>query len=263
MWDYNSPWPSDMLGYYRKIHVDTPSGTTAEIAIRRYRNNDSHSHASADKGGTQQAVKIKDALLGVGSDVLSRAGGAQDYVNVFTGKGSPEAIGKVLGTMIAYSDRFIKKYLNSSYPYSFVAQQMDDPSLSWEEALQNIADEFLGLDCNGFVGNWLKRADKGLKLNEQSGPGTVRAKSVTRRMHLDEIEEWDVVIWDQNVHIAVIEQTGSSASKFWMCQSAGEGPVMHEYVFTESASGVFQKTGGGPPATEVGGNVAVYNMWPA
>ena len=160
MWDESSLWPSDVLGRYRNVLVNASGVVTAAIAIRRYRNNDAGSHPTPAKAGTQDALKIKDALMGVAPGAIAKAGGAQNYVNVFTGKGSPAAITGVLQAMVDYSAPFITKYLKSSYPYSFVAQQMDDPSLSWAEALQNIADEFHRLDCNGFVGNWILLCDK-------------------------------------------------------------------------------------------------------
>ena len=141
---------------------------------------------------------------------------------------------------------------------------MDDSSLSWEEALQNIADEFLGLDCNGFVGNWILLCDKSLNLTEQSNPPVVKNAAKKRRMSFKDIEEWDVVIWDNMSHIAVIEQTlDSTAGRLTMIQSAGEGPISHEYIFTQSTvgSGLFNKTGGGPAAKEVGGQVRVYSLW--
>ena len=263
MWDETSPWPSDMLGYYKNIKVPAAT-TTATISVNTYRNNDAASHTSPDDGGTQDALKVKDALLGLNSgDVLRRAGGAVNYVNVFTGKGSPEAISAVMSTLVDYSDKFIAKYLKAAGNpvLQKTAAWMDDPSLSWEEALQAISDEFIGLDCNGFVGNWLKKADSSLRLTEQSGPGTVKTAAKVKRMHLDEIDEWDVVIWHGNIHIAAIERRGSTDSKFWMCQSAGDGPTKQEYVLTETSPGAFTKSGGANPRSEVGGSVGVYSMW--
>jgi hypothetical protein len=265
MWNESSLWPSDVLGRYRNIRVNASGVASAAIAIRRYRNNDAGSHPTPVKAGTQDALKIKDALMGVAPGAIAKAGGAQNYMNVFTGKGSPAAIAGALQAMVDYSTPFITKYLKSSYPHSFVAQQMDDPSLSWAEALQNIADEFLGLDCNGFVGNWILLCDKALKLTEQSTPPDVKSAAKKRRMKFEDIEEWDVVIWDDMSHIAVIEQRSldPATGRVTMLQSAGEGPISHEYIFTQGTqgSGLFNKAGGGPPEKEVGGPVRVYSLW--
>jgi hypothetical protein len=66
-------------------------------------------------------------------------------------------------------------------------------------------------------------------------------------------------------HIAVIEQPSldPATGKVTMIQSAGEGPISHEYIFTQGTvgSGLFNKTGGGPPEKEVGGPVRVYSLW--
>jgi hypothetical protein len=84
-------------------------------------------------------------------------------------------------------------------------------------------------------------------------------------MKFEDIEEWDVVIWDDMSHIAVIEQPSldPATGKVTMIQSAGEGPISHEYIFAQGTvgSGLFNKTGGGPPEKEVGGPVRVYSLW--
>jgi hypothetical protein len=94
-----------------------------------------------------------------------------------------------------------------------------------------------------------KMCDKTLKLTEQSNPPVVKNATKRRRMKFEEIEEWDVVIWDNMSHIAVIEQRNlnPATGKVTMIQSAGEGPISHEYIFTQGAagSGLFNKTGGG------------------
>ena len=265
MWDETSPWPSDMLGYYKKMRV-MAGGSLVTISVNKYRNNDSGTHPSPQEAGTQDALKVKEALFGLNAaDVVARAGGSSNYYNVFTGKGSPKAIGAVLSTFADYADKFVakfgKKSYEDSYPEKLTADLLGDSNLSWQDTLQAICDEFIGLDCNGFVGNWLLRADSSLALTEQSSPGIVKGKGRKKRMHLDEIEEWDVVIWHNNVHVAAIEQRGSAATKFLMCQSAGDGPTMQEYMLRETAPGVFAKSGGANPKSEVGGNVEVYSLW--
>ena len=192
MWNENSPWPSDMLGYYKKMKVNFHAGSEV-IAVNKYRNN----AYPLEKGGTQNAMIVKSALYNLNhGDVVRRAGGGQNFQDVFSGKGSPEAIAAVLATFGDYQEKFVAAYGNLSYdnnyPVRVTADWLGDPDLSWHDTLQAISDEFIGLDCNGFVGNWLKRADAGLLLNEQSDPPTVRGATKKKRMSLDEIEEWDV-----------------------------------------------------------------------
>jgi hypothetical protein len=74
MWTESSLWPSDVLGRYRNIHVNASGGATATTAIRRYRNNDEGSHPTPAKAGTQDAVKIKDALMGGGAGCHRQGG---------------------------------------------------------------------------------------------------------------------------------------------------------------------------------------------
>lgn len=266
MWDSTSPWPSDVYLYYKGV-VAKAEGQSLTVSVNKYRNNDAASHPTPSGGGTQDALLVKNALLGLGyNDVITRAGGAQNYVNVFTGKGSPEAIGAVLSTLADYRVPFVKKYggltYESNYALKLTADLLDDPALSWNDTLQAICDEFIGLDCNGFVGNWLLKADKSLKLTEQSNPAVVKNAAKRRRQSLSEIEEWDIVIWENNSHIAALNQTGSSSTRFDLCQSAGDGPVYLEYTLLETAApGVFAKSGGENAKAEVGGNVGVFSVW--
>ena len=142
------------------------------IAVNAYRNNDSGSHPTAADGGTQDALSIKDALAGMSGDVHSRAGGAVSYVDVFTGKGTPEAIAAVMQCFYDYSDRFISTFGKDKVgsPRRKCADWLADEDTSWQDTLQTICHEFIGLDCNGFVGNWLKRVDHSLLLGPQQGP---------------------------------------------------------------------------------------------
>src|SRR6266700_4101557 len=48
-------------------------------------------------------------------------------------------------------------------------------------------DDFIGLDCNGFVGNWLKRVDHSLLLGPQQGPRDVYNKRRIVRKTVQEI----------------------------------------------------------------------------
>src|SRR5690606_31220031 len=110
-----------------------------------------------DKGGCADAIDVKNALLSVAKDALKRAGGAKAYMDTFVGKGSPWAIAAVLETFAAYSDSFIKKYARyKGRPEGKCAAILADDNITWEQTLQQICDAFIGLDCNGFVGNWLK-----------------------------------------------------------------------------------------------------------
>jgi hypothetical protein len=256
-------YPSDMLDLYRNIRFSV-GGEPVSIAVNAYRNNNAATHKSAADGGTQDALSIKDALAGMSGDVIRRAGGAQNYMGVFSGKGSPEAIGAVMQCFFDYSDRFIKAYGKDpeGSPRRKCADWLADENASWQDALQRVCHEFIGLDCNGFVGNWLSRIDHSLRLGPQQGPKEVYEKRRIVRKTVREIAYCDVVIWANFSHIAAIN-TASAAGEphFDMCQSAGGGPRMNDYVFRAAPDGTFTRTGG-IPAKDVGGPVYVISLWP-
>jgi hypothetical protein len=94
------------------------------------------------------------------------------------GKGSPWAIAGVLETLAVHSDAFIRAYAkNKGTPEAKCAALLADDGLTWEETLQRICDEYIGLDCNGFVGNWLKVVQPDFKLNQNDRADNVRAKA--------------------------------------------------------------------------------------
>lgn len=251
--------PTDMLDDYKNIEV-VIDGAKLSIAINAYRNNDNAKYA-ANKGGTQDAMSIKDALLQVkSSEILKRAGGAQNYYDVFSGKGSPDAIAAVLLCFHDYADGFIKAHKNGAPPRKKCAAWLADQDLSWKDTLQNISNEFLGLDCNGFVGNWMKRCQPSLKLGPQQGPKEFYNARQQTRTGVDKIEYWDVVVWANFSHIAVIDNPTTGPAKFNICQSAGGGPRVNEYTVVPSSPGKFRLYGG-VPSGDVGGEVYVISHW--
>lgn len=256
-------YPSDMLDLYKSMKFSV-GGEPVSIAVNAYRNNDAAHYPSAAKGGTQDALSIKDALAGVSSDAIHRAGGAQNYMDAFSGKGTPEAIAAVLQCLADNSDRFIKTYGNypEGSPRRKCADWLADQTTSWQDTLQAISDEFIGLDCNGFVGNWLKRVDHSLVLGPQQGPKEVYNKRKLSRTTVQEIQYCDVVVWVNFSHIAAINMASAAGEPhFDMCQSAGGGPRINEYIFSAAGGGTFTRSGG-IPAKDVGGPVYVISLWP-
>lgn len=255
-------YPVDMLNYYKNMTFGL-GGRQVSIAVNAYRNNDSASHPDAAHAGTQDALSIKDALMSLGkNEVLTRAGGASAYVGVFTGKGSPEAIMAVLTFFYDYSDRFIKAFGHASGPRRRVADWLADDNLSWQDTLQNISNEFIGLDCNGFVGNWLAKSDHSLKIGPNTRPRDVYDKRRIQRQSVDTIQGKDVVVWQNFSHIAAIDWGADSGlPNFNICQSAGGGPRINEYKIVPAGSGTFRLSGG-IPKWDVSGAVYIISMWP-
>jgi hypothetical protein len=140
MWDETSPWPSDMIGYYKKMKV-MAGGSPVSIAVNKYRNNDQASHPTPQDAGTQEAMKVKEALFSLNpGDAVARAGGSSNFYNVFSGKGAPQAIAAVLSTFADYGDKFVAKYSKRTYERDYgvrlTADLLGDPQLSWQDTLQ-------------------------------------------------------------------------------------------------------------------------------
>lgn len=255
--------PSAALDAYKNMSC-TVGGGTATVAVNCYRN---ANKSSAAKGGCQDALVIKDRLRGVAKDAWSRAGGSVAYVEVFMGKGSPWAIAAVLETFAAYADAFIEKYGKSKgTPEAKCAAILADKNITWEQTLQQICDEYLGLDCNGFVGNWLKVVQPDFKLNQNHRADEVRTKAKAYRRELAQIEYWDVMCYTQNEHIAAIDKvigTGSDPRSFMVCQSAGGGPRMNEFKFVKSSivSGQQAFRLVSPTAGDIGNEFFVISLW--
>lgn len=83
----------------------TSVATASACPINNYRNN---SYAKGKAGSTADALTVKDALLqAAGSKTaLGAAGGGSAYVGVFTGKGTPATIAKVLPLFYEHRENF-------------------------------------------------------------------------------------------------------------------------------------------------------------
>jgi hypothetical protein len=263
MFGFNNPGayygPAQALAAYKNIECSVAGGT-AVVSVNKYRN----ANNPPEKGGCQTAIKIKDALRYVASDVWERAGGQIAYMDVFTGKGSPAGIAGVLEAFVAHADGFIATYGKSKGAEGQCAALLADDSLSWQAALQKICDLHIGLDCNGFVGNWLKVVQPDFKLNQNSKSNDVRAKQKHYRNDLSEIEYWDVMCYVKNEHIAAIDGLGSTPGRFMVCQSAGGGPRMNELQFRQTGrdqSGRVTYKLGAPTKDDIGNDFYVVSLW--
>lgn len=251
-------WPSDMLAAYKNISC-MAAGKSVTVSINAYRNSNK---PTPQEGGTKHAELVKDGLLGASRNAaISRLGGPGPLVDVFTGKGSPWGIAETMSAIVDYSDNYIKLYgkLPKTHPQGHVASLLADDSLSWQQTLQTIADTYLGLDCNGFAGNWLRLADPHLRLGPQQRADDVRRKAKATRKSLGEIEYWDVMCYTKNEHIAIVEKRAESPGRFWVVQSAGGGPRMNEYSFLPAGTNAFRL--GAPTKLDVGNAFYVISLW--
>jgi hypothetical protein len=251
-------YPEDMLNEYKNIAVNA-AGSTVTISVNKYRNNDHGNYPSPEKGGTQDALKVKDSMLSLGAkDVLARAGGASPFVGVFVGKGSPQAIAAVMEMLVDYSDRYIERFRKSGGVTKKVADWLADENLSWQATLQNVSNEVVGLDCNGFVGNWAKHRDSTSKIEANTPQKYIySARKKKARRKIDEIQPMDFIVWANMSHIAAIDwRLAPDAPKFNICQSAGGGPRMNEYLVSAKSDGTFTLLRPSPKG-DVGGPVYI------
>jgi len=248
--------PSNMLYCYKNMEVPVGGGI-ATVAVNKYKNAN-HGDKSS---GCNAALKVKDALRQVAPDAYSRAGGTVAYVDVFMGKGSPWAIAGVLETFGVYQEKFVKTFggQGKGTPQGKAAAILADDSISWEETMQQLCDAFIGLDCNGFVGNWLKVVQPDFKLNQNSRSEDVRRKAVTYRTKPEEFEYWDVMCYVGNEHIAAINGDGSVKGRSMVVQSAGGGPRINEFGFVRTGAKTFKLAS--PTPDDIGNDFYVVSLW--
>jgi hypothetical protein len=253
-------WPRDMLRDFKNIRFQV-GGQAISISVNQYRNNDRVAFNTPAKGGTQDAMVVKNALLSLdGAKILTRAGGASPYYSVFSGKASPESIATVLAMFHDYSDKFVARYGKTAGPARRCADWLADKHLSWQDKLQKISDGFIGLDCNGFVGNWLRRTDPVLKIGAETPVPSFFGRRKSQRKAIEDILAGDVVVWAHGLHVAVIDQEAPGGAHYHICQSAGGGPRRNEYVVRVSSPGKFRLSGGFP-AGDVPGEVHICSLW--
>ena len=177
--------PKDEVECYAQLRVPLDSGIY-QVAIRKYRCSNPTFGKDPGHGGTQEAVRFKDRVLRAGGRGIVDQLGASAFVGVFVGKGARRDIIAVL----THVDRC----------------GLLDSSLDKQAALQKICDDYIGLDCNGFVGNW---ADENCispigPSTPPSGMGHTFRRS--KRATLQDIQPYDILVWHN--HVAAVESIG-------------------------------------------------------
>jgi len=252
--------PSDMLRLYKNIEVPVAGGV-ATVSVNKYRNKNN----PPEKGGCAGAIEIKQALaIASANKAWGYAGGPVAYMDSFLGKGSPWSIGGILEAFAVYSQQFIKTYANDkSSDVRKCAAILADDSITWEETLQRVCDLAFGLDCNGFVGNWLQICAPEFRITYNFFPDDVRRQrpKAIYRTDLSEVEYWDVMCYAGNEHIAAIDSQGASPNTFWVCQSAGGGPRMNELMLTKvrNSKNLFKLAA--PTPQDIGSAFFILNLW--
>lgn len=197
-------------------------------------------------GGAAEALRLKDQLLNIswghghGTNLRTLFGiSGTELVTVFTGKASPALMEKVLG-YVDFVIRFRPAALRGAFP-NLVEQGIG----MMASAPQGTAP-LIGLDCNGFTGNWQKAAGyPGVDGNSYIPAWPCRG----RRMTLAAIHSYDVAPFHNGQHIMVLhnvyERDGKKVAD--IAQSTGRkgatgGPQFsqgHE-LRTTGVAGVFR-----------------------
>ncbi len=210
--------PLNMLVRYWGLKVPTPDGPV-RICVNSYK------CRTPAYGGTAEEEKIKDAFIGVSkSKIISEAGGALAYVDAFTGKASPETFETVLALVYQYREAFVAAYgKTQTEPYKTCAKILANDS-DVGAMLQKFCDKYMGLDCNGFVGNFVAKANHALKLRANSSiQWEFWDKKTIVRNSAQDVQPKDLIIWPNFQHIASIDNIGIP-DKFLVCQSTAGGP---------------------------------------
>lgn len=240
-------YPHNLYDEYKGLSV-VCDGITYVVSVDNYRNL---------KQGLTTALQLKDALNDVSSGLARKAcGGDLAWMSVFTGKGSPESIATALEYVYRFRDQIIRSYPGWECSRVLAAHSPEQP----QALLQAISDKYLGLDCNGFVGNFVHRVAP--KMAPQAGNtwiGAYYPNRVIVRQTVDEVDIMDVLIW-RDYHIAIVDnyQWLGDHWRFSIAQSTGGGPQIYLHRLTAKGGGKF--TFHTVHGTQVGGDCDIVSL---
>lgn len=213
------------------------------VEIHKYRNNGlNSSKALGCKGWTNRRGKIRKAAKAA----IAAAGGntegkrvpipmaCTDLYNAFadrhydedkvmrtyTGKGSPEDISETLSAAVA---------LGVLHP----------------DELWSHADSYIGLDCNGYVGNWAKqnriKVAGQIAYPNRSLLDYASTNKDKKRTDVSDLRQGDVLVWVKSAHIALVEMVvDEGMGTFIVCESSATFGGLHAsfYQWTERTKDV-------------------------
>ncbi len=195
-------------------------------------------------GGADEALKLKDLLLNIPWGAGPKASNLRtlfnltgvDLVNVFTGKGTPDLLERTL-SLVDFVIREKPQVLRRAFP-ALVAggiASMQDMTAS--------GSVLIGLDCNGFVGNWQMAAGY-----NRCGPSDSIKWWPNRqvRTKLADVHTYDVAPFANSAHIVALNRVYEQGGKKYadLAQSTGRkdstsGPQFsqaHEITATKDPS---------------------------
>lgn len=217
--------PSDYLQRYRNLQVTLLDGITIyNVDVHEYRNAKSFYAGEVAQGdhNVHTGMAAKDQLMGkIRSRGTKVSTGHYQLRYSAAGQVLPknDTTTEVLGTLIAESVKILQPFQGKGSPEEIamvlklaVGCGLLNPTLA---DLQRYCDVNIGLDCNGFVGNYV-RAEGHATLT----PGTHISRfhsTGTKRTAKSEIQARDLMVFTSNAHIMAIDSVTSNADDSFEC----------------------------------------------
>jgi hypothetical protein len=198
--------PSEYLARYRSLAVPTVAGE-ARVDVHQYRNND-----RPDTLGPGSR-ELKDQMLGYFRRHLpSGSGLTATESSISAATWSPPVAGFSLANFNhAFTGKIGADELTTFLRFFAFWWRQNPPGFparfrqaSLQTSLQSFADEYLGLDCSGFVGAYFRSQypASGVEPNTRIAHYRDHWRARTR---LEDLRRLDVLIWPGLAHIAVID----------------------------------------------------------
>jgi hypothetical protein len=207
--------PSQARAKYKSITVLLDAPTAAvPVAVTRYA-------CSVYGRGQEERRQFRERLhRASAADQLGLT--EHEFVDVFTGKGMPDAIAKCLRLAARH-----RVYCHAG-PGAGAGAGLDAAA-----GIRQVADSYVGLDCNGFVGNWARMAGVRHATAQRAPLDWLSHTRVRRR--LEDVSPFDVLVWANGCHIAVLENcdapTASARRRHAeVAESSTGGIQLHPYV---------------------------------
>lgn len=201
-----NPTPRGLVRSYEWITCSTGDGQpTVDINVWNYL------CANPSFGGNADAAAFWDIVMQVANATRPKAIPFDGYSVGMTkvGKASTAQCRNALELAWKVHERLPAKYKD---------WMGDDP----QAGLQWVSDQFCGLDCNGFVGNYFRAI--GMQYpGPESSPGEINQSARTHRATVQEIQPFDVVVWTNNSHVAIIDSVDQTSGTIDLVQASGGG----------------------------------------
>lgn len=227
--------PSDYLRRYRNLQITLLDGITIyNVDVHEYRNATTY-YAGGEAEGDHHifdGMAAKNQLLskirGRGTKVS-----AGHYQLRYSQDGQilkkNDTTTEVYGTLIVQSVKILQPFQGKGSPEEIemvlklaVGCGLLTPT---RDALQRYCDVNIGLDCNGFVGNWV-RAEGHASLT----PGTHISRFSalgTKRSQITEIQPRDLMVFTSNAHIMAIDLVSATTpnTECYVAESCGSNVI--------------------------------------